>query len=95
MKLETIVSEVNPGRCAKFDKNRPIGGAINREKSSDVKVDRIRTKFGEPDLEAVPRPGVKFRDVWSQWAWFITTQTFSFSDFQCLSHYNYNTTGET
>ena len=68
IKLESIVSEVNPGLCAKFRKNRPIGGATNTEKSGDVKFYRIRTKFGERDLEALTRPGVKFRDVWSKWA---------------------------
>ena len=77
IKLDTIVSEVIPGLCTKFGQKRTIGGAINIEKPSDAKVDRICTKFGELSLEALPRPGVEFRDVWSQWAWFITTQKFS------------------
>ncbi|MDF4265007.1 hypothetical protein P3454_26410, partial [Vibrio parahaemolyticus] len=64
IKLDSLVSEVDQRLCAKFGENRPIGGAINTETSSDMEIDWIRTKFGQHDVESLPRPAVKFSDVW-------------------------------
>ena len=68
VKLKSLGSEVNQRLCAQFGANWPIGGAINRDISSDIKVDRIPTKFGEHNAEALSRQTVKFSDVCSKWA---------------------------
>ncbi len=88
LKLESLVSEVNQRLCAKFGANWPLAGAINRETSSDMKVDQICTKFGECDAESLLRPVVKFSHVWSKWAWLVAIHTLSLSHFQWSSHYN-------
>ncbi len=68
MTLETFVWHALLRVSAKFGANWPLAGAINRETSSDMKVDQIRTKFGERDVESLLRPAVKFSHVWSKWA---------------------------
>ena len=56
VKLKSLFSDVNQRLCAKFGGNWPIEGAINREISSDIKVDRNPMKFGEHNAEALQRP---------------------------------------
>ena len=95
VKLVSLVSEVNQRVSAKFGGNWPIGGAINRETWSDMKIDQIRLKFGEHVVVSLPTPDLNLCDVWSKWALLVTTHTFSLSHFQCWSHDNYDTAVET
>ena len=55
MKLKSLASDITQRLCAKFGANRSIGGAINRDILRDIKVDRIRTKFGDRDTDSFPR----------------------------------------
>ena len=50
IKLWSLVSEVSQRLCANFGANGSIGGAINREPSNNMKVDRICMKIGDKNL---------------------------------------------